>query len=114
MSAENATLHREQLVNLLGGLVPLYMITLGRRGISQERVDAALEVISSSGDAFEPGGVRSTDARRSLLGALAEAIAILTLTRPEGIDLFGAHWCADHTTHDPDEEEGDASPPHAP
>ena len=57
MSAENATLHREQLVNLLGGLVPLYMLTLGRRGISQERVDAALEVISSSGDAFEPGGV---------------------------------------------------------
>lgn len=87
---------RKQLVTLLDGLVPLHMLTLSRRGISQDRVDAALDTISSSGDAFEPGGVRSRDARGSLLGALAEAIAIIAITRPEGVDVFGAHWCRNH------------------
>ena len=97
------TIWREQLATLLGGLVPLHMMMLNLRGITQARIDAALETISSSGDAFEPGGVRSRDARGSLLGALAEAIAIIALTDPRGVDLFGGHWCRDHA-HEPEEE----------
>lgn len=105
MSAETAALWPEQLCTLLGGLVPLHMLTLSRRGITPERVDQALETISSSGDAFEPGGVRTKDARGSLLGALAEAIAIIALTRPEGVDIFGGHWCRDHTQCERSKEE---------
>lgn len=99
MNAPHVTQFRDQLSTLLGGLVPLYMLTLRRSGITQARIDSALETISSSGDAFEPGGVRTKDARQSLLGALAEAIAILALSRPEGVDVFGAHWCVDHAAH---------------
>lgn len=104
MSAETTHLWREQLGTLLDGLVPLHMLTLSRRGITQERVDQALETISSSGDAFEPGGVRTRDARGSLLGGLAESIAIIALTRPEGVELFGDHWCRDHTACDRSKE----------
>ena len=106
MNTPTADAWRKQLVTLLDGLVPLHMLTLSRKGISQARIDAALETISSSGDAFEPGGVRSKDARGSLLGALAEAIAMIALTNPDGVDLFGSHWCCDH--NHPVEETPDA------
>lgn len=100
MSETTATeLWRRQLVVALDGLVPLHMLMLGVRGIGQERVERALETIAASGDAFEPGGKRTGDARGSLLGSLAEGIAVLALTYAEGVDLFGGHWCRDHSQH---------------
>lgn len=90
MTAADAAARMSGLRTVLDGLVPLYMMTLPREGL-EDRAARAADVIASTGDAFE--GDRSRESGRSLLNALAEAIAVLALTDTGCVELFGGHWC---------------------
>lgn len=81
------------LRTVLDGLVPLHMMIQERRGRLGDRAEECADLIASHGDALEHGRQSSA----ATLNALAAGIAVLCLTRREGVLAFGGHWCRDHS-----------------
>ncbi len=92
MSSEERIERMSLLRVTLDGLVPLYMLTLQRRGSIGRSAQECADIIAAHGDDLEHG----RDGGADTLNAVAKAIATLALIRPEGIDLFGGHWCRNH------------------
>lgn len=95
MSAQDSADRVALLRTVLGGLVPLYQMRMACRGVPSDAYLAeCADLIASSGDDLEHS--RDPESAGSALNAMAEAIAALSMLRPEGIDLLGGHWCRDH------------------
>ena len=82
--------HRREMIRLaMDALVPLRVMELRGHSTDQlmEMAPDLAEYIASNGDDIEFEGKG--------IAELATGIAVLILLRPEGVDLFGGHWCRD-------------------
>ncbi len=91
MPRQGTSMSRDQLLLMLDTLVPLRMWELAGRTETVD-VDALTEAIASHGDDLEFGGPDEHQTRM----ALVTALALLALSRPDGVDWAGGHWCRDH------------------
>ena len=87
--AMTAADRREMVRIAMDAMVPLRVMELRTMSPEQllEMAPDLSEYIASNGDDIEFEGKG--------IAKLATGIAVLILLRPEGVDLFGGHWCRD-------------------